>query len=42
MIIAVIPARGIALKTNMAVAFLKRRAKEYELLKKEVSKNSNI
>ena len=30
--------KGIALKTSMAVAFLKRRAKEYELLKKEVLK----
>lgn len=34
--------KGIALKTNMVVAYLKRRAKEYELLKKEVSKNNNI
>ena len=30
--------KGIALKTSMAVEFLKRRAKEYELLKKELLK----
>ncbi len=34
--------KGISLKTNMTISFLKKRAKEFELLKREMKKSKNL